>query len=299
MTDSTGVTGPTNWYLKLSDSPYGGESHRSLVVFSNVLGMLARQGFFAFSGNSLILAPNETTRGSFGADSHSYDIEPDIFAFKTSLLKNAAAIQYKNKIWMAVAATSSSAANDTIYQYDFVRATSQDRTSGAWSKFTNHPISQMVVHNGALYGGSSLADGFVYLLDTGTSDNGSAITSYYLTSPISGSDEDNNNTKAFRIVYLLVQNPGDWMMNLTYFVDFKTETGNTIQIPLNPGGGLWGTMVWGTGKWGGGNLRSRVRLLLSGALGQYLQLKFSGDGIAAHTWKVYDAQIFYNVKGLR
>jgi hypothetical protein len=299
MTDSVGVTGPTNWYLRKSDSAYGGESHRSLVIYSNILGMLARQGFFAFSGTSLILAPSDTTRGSFGVDSHSYDIEPDIFAFKTTLLKNAAAIQYKNKIWLSVASSSTSTANDAIYQYDFVRATSQDRTVGAWSKFTNHSISQMTMHNGALYGGSSLADGFVYLLDSGTSDNGSAITSYYLTSPISGEDKHAYNTKAFRVVYLLVQNAGAWMMNMTYFVDFHSETGNTIQIPLTPGGSLWQTMVWGADAWGGGNLRSRVRLVLSGALGQYLQLKFSGDGVAAHTWKVYDAQILYNVKGLR
>jgi hypothetical protein len=299
MTDSVGVTGPANWYLRLSDSPYGGESHRSMVAYSNILGFLSRQGFFAFSGTSLILAPSETTRGSFGADSHSYNIEPDIFAFKTSLLKNAAAIQFKNKIWLAVASSSSSTENDAIYQYDFVRATSQDRTVGAWSKFTNHNIGQMTIHNGALYGGSSLADGLVYLLDSGTSDNGTAITSYFLTAPIYGEEEHNNNTKAFRYVYLLVQTPGAWMMTLTYFVDFKVEAGNTVQIPLNPGGSLWGTMIWGVDIWGGSLTRQRVRIPLSGALGQYLQLKFSGDGVAAHTWKVYDAHIFYNVKGLR
>jgi hypothetical protein len=299
MTDSVGVTGPTNWYLRKSDSAYGGESHRSMVIYSNILGFLARQGFFAFSGTSLILAPSETTRGSFGVDSHSYDIEPDIFAFKTALLGNASAIQYKNKIWLSVSSTSASAANDAIYQYDFVRATSQDRTVGAWSKFSNHSIGQMAIHNGALYGGSSLADGFVYQLDSGTSDNGSAITSYYLTSPIAGEKDHVNNTKAFRIVYLLVQNTGNWMMNVTYFVDFRSETGNTIQIPLTPGGGVWASMVWGVDPWGGQNLRTRVRILLAGALGQYIQLKFSGDGIAGHSWKVYDAEIFYNVKGLR
>lgn len=299
MTDSVGVTGPSNWYLRKSDSPYGGESHRTLVNYSNVLGMLARQGFFAFSGTSLILAPSETTRGSFGADSHSYDIEPDIFAFKKSLLNKASAIVYNNKIWMAVPSTSSSTENDKIYQYDFVRATSQDRTVGAWSVFTNHSINQMAVHNGALYGGSSLSDGFVYLLDSTSADNGAAIASYFTTSPIAGADKHVNNTKAFRYIYLLVQTSGSWMMNMTYFVDFRIETGNTIQIPLSPGGSLWGTMMWGVDNWGGGLTRLRVRLPLSGALGQYIQLRFSGDGVASHTWKVYDAEIFYNVKGLR
>lgn len=298
ITDSSGVSSASNWYLKKMNVGYGAESHRSMASFSNVLGFLNRQGFFAVNGNALSLSLSQTNQTQLSVDSHSFDIEPDIFQFKASLLSTAAAIVYKNKLWLSVPGTSDSTTLDKVYQYDFVRASSDKRDVGAWAPFTGHSISQFAIHQGSLYGISSTSNGLVYLLDSTHNDNGSAVSSYFVTAALGGSEKVRENEKVFRTIYMWVEASGAWDLTLSYYVDFDTGTGDTYNIDLTPGGSLWGTMVWGTDAWGGAQMRKRVRVDLRNAKGKVIQFKFKTNGVDRY-WKVHSLQAYYSVRGLR
>lgn len=298
ISDSTGVSSVNNWYLKKMSAPYGAESHRSMVGFSNVLGFLNRQGFFAIGGNNLALSLSETDKSRFSVDSHSFDIEPDVFAFKTSLLPNAAAIIYKNKMWLSVPGASNSTGLDKIYQYDFVRASSERRDVGAWAPFTGHAIAQFAVHEDMLYGISSTANGLVYLLDSTHNDNGSAINSYFITAALGGDDKEVEQDKVFRFVYLWVEATGAWPLAFSYYTDFDTGTGDVYNIDLTSSGSQWGTMIWGVDTWGGASVRKRVRVDLRNAKGKRIQFKFATNAVDRF-WKVHSLETFYNTRGLR
>lgn len=298
MPDSVGSTSSTNWFINRTKSAWGGVSHRAQTEFGNLLGFLNRYGWFAFEGQNIATSVADSSVGRFEVDSHSFDIEPDVFDFNTSYLTKSAAITYKNKVWIAVAKGSSATVNNKIYMYDFVRATSQTRQVGAWGVLSGPGVSCFAVHNGSLYGGSSASDGFVYQLDTGHTADGSAIDSYYKTAEISGLPEHRNYTKVWRYLFLTIECSGNWNMILSYIRDALNESGTSVNVNLYGGGSLWGAMVWGVDPWGGGNNRKRVRVVLRNCVGKTIQFKFANN-TADQYFKVHEVEIAYNLRSQR
>ena len=298
LPDSTDVSDASNWYLFKAPAAFGAVSHKAQAFFSNLLGYINRYGFYAFSGQDIAASAADSSVGKFLTDSHTFKIEPDVFDINESLIEGCAAIQYKNKIWLAVPKGSTSTANNYVYQYDFVRASSESRQIGAWGRFDSLNINDFTVHDGELYGGSSLEDGFVYKLDTGTSDNGSAIDSYYKTAEISGLPEHRDHTKVWRYVFLTVDTPGNWNMSMNYIVDARNESGTLVSVNLDDQGNDWGSMVWGSDIWGGELTRDRKRIILKNAVSKTIQLKFSTN-TADQYWKVHEIQFVYNLRSRR
>jgi hypothetical protein len=170
----------------------------------------------------------------------------------------------------------------------------------AWVPWTGIRASQFTIYNGGLYAGSSIADGKVLMLEDGTyNDSGSAINSYFYTKEFSGFKQDINYFKDFRFANLLVENVGDYTMDVIYRADSDAGVGNISEVNLNPGGSLWGTMVWGTDVWGGGTTQSEVQVFLGTLAGKRVQFKFTNQNVADQRFKVHGMNFLYNLKGYR
>jgi len=296
--DSVGVTSADNWYLSKSSPSEGSESHRAMVNFSDVITLFNRDGCFAFAGGNLATTPADTGLGRLRVDALSFNIEPDFFAFKKSAIGNAAGILFENKLYFAVTSATASTENDKIYVFDFVRAKSGSRLSGSWIPLTGHSISDFTIHEDALYGGSSLADGFIYQLNTGTNYDGSAINSFFTTAPVAGKKGDEEHHKIFRFMYLLLDCSGSWNATFTPIFDFDQGSGSPKSISLSCAGSLWGTMVWGNDEWGVSTGRKRIRINLPPRASRYFQFKIATN-TADEFWKMFSYELYYNKRGLR
>jgi len=248
--DSSGVASTDNWYLTKSDSPEGSESHACMTKFSNVLTLFNRSGIFAFTGRGVALTPADTSEGRLAVDTISFNIEGDINALDWLFVtvdengyqigQQASAVLWKNKVWFTVnSGTSSPTANDTIYIFDFNRASKGNRLTGGWTKFTGHNINDFVIWKNNLYGGSSLSNGFVYKLDSGTDYDGSAINSIYTTAPIYGKKGEEESEKVFRFLRVSFAQSGAWDVTVEYAVDFGSFANVTGgDITLTSGSGI-------------------------------------------------------------
>ena len=241
---------PDNWSLTKLDTSNSTQASKTMINFSNYIAFLNKYGVYDLDQQAI---------GSIKSDALSFNIEPDIYALATEYLNKATAITWKNKIWLSVPYGASQSYNNRVYQYDYVRGRNlEQRELGSWSKFTNHNISEFVIHDGNLYGGSSLQDGFIYQLDTGYNDNSSAINSSFQTMAISGLPEHQSFTKTWRFVYITLECTGEWYMSLAYSNDFKDELGNSTQIYLDPENSKWDTAIVGLTKYGAGYFKKRL-----------------------------------------
>lgn len=279
-----------NWRIIQLDTQSGSQSAKVMTKFANSIAYLNRYGVYDLS---------ELSVGDIKVDALSYNIEPEIFTLAKNYLAQAVAITWQNKVWISVPYGATQPTNNMILQYDFVRGRqTQERTLGAWSKFPNMAISDMTIHEGNLYGGSADDTGFIYQLDTGYNANGIAIDSYYKTMAIKGKPEHEEYTKVWRYAYITVECTGDWMMEIQYLIDFNDESGNSVQIDLDPGGSLWGTAIIGVDKYGVAIERKKVRVDFKNSVSKILQLKFGTNTIDQY-FKVHNAEIFYSLRGLR
>ena len=222
MGDSMTASTPTLWNMTKANSPQGSESHRAMVKYSNLLTLVNRSGVFAFVGKEVALNPTETDKGNLSTDAISFNIETDILGLEPSILKNAAAINWKNKVWFSVP-NSGASNNNRVLQYDYVNMSKSNRVGGAWGLFTNHEVSQFAIHENGLYGGDDTA-GYVHQLDTGRNDGGSAIDAYFTSGPLKGSKKHWTVWKDFRWMEITVETTGAWNLLFSYSTDSDTFT---------------------------------------------------------------------------
>jgi hypothetical protein len=298
MPDSIDVTSSENWYIDKVAVSDGSTSHKVLTSYNNIMWYINSFGAYAFTGTDIAKSPAYSAVGVFPVDSLSFLIDPNVKQWKDSLLDKAAATNYDNKIWLAVPNSSNSNTNDRIYVFDYLRASSPDQITGAWSILNNPPVNCFAQYDGDLYGGSAIADGFVYKLNSGTSQSGAAIDSYFKTIWIPGHAEHKENTKVWRHLWLWVETSGSWNLNITYWVDFDSGAGTSTTLDLSSGGSTWGDAVWSVDTWGGGENRKLLRVDLINAVGTVIQFKF-GTNTADQFWKIYSMQLDYNLRRVR
>jgi len=298
VADSTGTADSSNWYLTKSPSAYGTQSDKAMDFFNNVLFFLNKSGGYAFAGTDIAESASQGSSGKFAVDSHTFDIEPDVLAFKNSYIHKAAAINFENKIYLAAPYGSQASGNNRVYIYDYVRASAQDKNNGAWSYMDGVEANNFTIHEGDLLFGSANDDGLIYKMTNEYNYDDSAIDSYYWTASISGIEEHRDFTKVFRQLFITVSCTGDWDMNLSYKMDFR-DTGDTLTtVDLDGGGSLWGTSVLGTSTWGGSLQKKKVRVTLVNAVGKSIQFKFATN--TADQWfKVHEIELLYNLRSMR
>jgi hypothetical protein len=233
---------PSNWKWVTSRSPYGSKSPHCLLKYENKILFPALQngklvGFADFAGDTVVPSATLLTISTVGSFTESDRIEPDVFNIQESYLGNISGVVYKNKAYIAVTYGSSSTQNNRYYVYDFSISRLKKTKLPSWVPNTGLKPAQFTIYGGSLYFQSSDTVGRVYKMEAGVySDDGAAIDSYFWTKEYPGFDNEINYQKDFRYANLMVENSGNYPMNLTYRVDSDSGSGDTKAISLNPGG---------------------------------------------------------------
>jgi hypothetical protein len=296
-------TAASGWLRIKTNSKYGCASNKSIVAYEDRLLFLGKSngkisGFYSFQGLNTQPEAIATRVTTLYSESKSNKIESDVLAFDQSKSIDAAAINFDNKIWMAVTSTNVSTENDKVYQFDFI--TREGPTGdGSWVPFTGISANDFAIFDNKLYFATSTGTGFVYQLEDGTyTDNGSAIDSFYMTKEWDGGKSDQFFDKDYRTAKFTVETLGSWNMDITHIID-SDGTGTATNISLDPEGSTWNSMNWGSDTWGGGKTRKDVEIKLGRRVGKRISFKFSNKNTAGSAFKVVRGQIFYNRRGLR
>lgn len=297
---------PSGWRQLPTASPYGSKSPLGIFKFVNKVMFPAMfkdkfVGFAALSGQALDPTSTQLNVSTAGSDLQSDRIEPDMFNVQEAYVSNITSVVYRTRAYISVTYGVGNLTNNRVYLFDFSMSNIKKKQPSSWVPNTGWNASQFCVYGGKLYFSSSLNNGFVYQIDgTGAlSDDGIAIDSYYWTKEYSGFDQDTNFQKDFRYTNILNDNKGSYYMSLTYRTDSDTGQGTTVQVNLNPGGSLWGSMVWGRDSWGGGSLSKENRVYLANASGKRIQFKYSNQKTVGQSFKVQRMNLAYNTRGFR
>lgn len=298
-------TTPTDWRIVKAKSPYGTKSPFGIIDYNNKQLFVGMQngklaGFAALAGDTVEPSATLLTVSNAGGQTKSDRIEPDIFDFVEAQVLNFSGIVFKNRAYLTVTKGAGNTTNNRVYCMDFSESRPNRQQKETWVPFVGWNAAQFTIFGGELYYISSTANGFVYRHDEDTySDDGSAIDSYFWTKEFSGYSSDVNMHKDFRYVNMLFDTSGDYFMNLYYRTDSDKGSGDLIQINLDPGGSLWGSMVFGTDMWGGGSFQREQRIYLGTARGKRIQFKFTNKNTVNQKFKVHRLSFSYNNKGFR
>lgn len=299
-------TTPTDWRRIKTNAKYGSASHRSVVDYDGLQMFLATRfekpvGFAAIYGASINPDNTQLTLTAVTSEFKSDKIEPEMASLQTAYNKYVAAIDWKNKLWIACTYGTAQTTNNRIYQYDYQRR-GEGRTTGSWVPFTGLNINCFVIYNDKLYGGSSIANGYVHELDKANtysdSPSASAINSYIWTKEFEGKTADIDWQKDWRFANWLIELLGAWVIRFRYRINSDSGSGNSVDINTDAGGSNWNSMVWGVSLWGGGEDRTNVRLNLMGS-GKRIQFYFDNANTAGRAFKVIRGNFYYNKRGLR
>ena len=295
-------TDPSNWVVVRGKSKFGSKSPFGVVNFNNKLFFPAvvADKFIGFANViGATVEPSATTLSilTAGSDTQSDKIEPDMFKVQEAYLKNISSIVFQNKVYTTLTWDTGNTTNNRIYVYDFSISNISKKQEFAWSPWSGLNISQFTIYDGKLYGGSSVADGFVYQLeDSSYNDDGSAIDSYYWTKEFDGAEP--GFRKDLRQVNMLVDLAGSYNMGVNVRKDGINTNGNAYTVDITPVGSLWDTAQWDTDQWDGESIEDNKRLYLS-EIGNRFQFRFDNGNTADQRFKVHNMDFAYNTKGFR
>jgi len=298
-------TDPVNWVKIVLNGHYGSSSPFGMAKIKNQVIFPATEngefvGLGVVSGASFQPSATLLTVSASGSDLLSDKIEDQMNLVQQGEIENISSITFKEKVYISVTYGSGETKNNRIYVLDSSISNlsrKQKITMVPWSGIS---AEQFTIYDNNLYSASSLSDGFVYKMLDGTyNDDSTAIDSYYETKEFTGFKGDENFSKDFRYLRMLVDKAGDYYMNMTAREDSDKGTGNTQQINLNPSGSLWGTMIWGVDLWGGGTYQEDIKVFLGGARGKRIQFRFTNQNTVDQRFKVHWIKYAYNLKGFR
>lgn len=282
----------TDWVLQKSTAGKASQSDKTIVNLNSSLAFLNKSGFYSLSGDDLSVNPVDTTVSTFGVDSLSYEIEPEIKNINKSYLSKSAAIDFDNKIWLSVP-DGTDTYNSLIYTFDYTTVSGK---TGSWSRLEIPYANNFLNFHDSLLMGSTY-DGTIYELNKDELYNydGNAIESYYTTALLSGDEKHRYQDKVWRYALLTVECSGEWDLAVKYRTDMF-EDWSVEQISLSQGVlSRWGTMIWGFDNWNSGKKIKRVRVPIHGKLSKSLQLMFMTNGID-NWFKIYEIELFYNLR---
>lgn len=303
---------PANWALVKTNTKYGCISNRSIVNFGDMQMFLGGNfddisGFLSLKGTAVDPSTTDLKSTAIYGETKSETIEPDIFQINSSFANKTAGVLFKNKLWFATP-YGGHTHNNYIFQYDFMRSGEVPYQTGSWVPFTGMYIECFTVYDNKLYGGSSDENGFVYELDVNNyyadkldASTENAIDSYFWGKEIEGASGEEDIQKDYRYINLVVENVGDWDMNIKWILDSDSTTGTSEALNLDPGGtgSLWDIAVLGTDVWAGDNSRKNSRISFGISNAKVIQIGFDNQNTKDQYFKVIKGNIYYNTKGLR
>jgi hypothetical protein len=299
-------TDPTEWSLIRIASPFGSKSPFCGFQFDNRFMTAAIEnskfvGFAAISGTSVDPSASVLDTMIAGGTLYSDKIQTDMLDGVNSLVGNFSSVVYKNKGFIAITKSSSSTTNNVIYVFDFSLSNLARQQRFSWSRYSGLAAAQFTVYNGNLYYGSSTATGFVYQMETSNYADvlgSTAINSYFWTKEFSGLPGHENLVKDFRKLFVLVDMPGAYNMDVSYRLDSDNSDGFTIPIDLTPNAAVWGSFFWGNANYGAGSLQSEAEVSLGSASGKRIQFKFSNQNTVNQRFKIHSIKLVYNIRGV-
>lgn len=207
---------------------------------------------------------------------------------KTSINMVAAIFDGRNA-WFAVP-HSSSTTNDRVYMYDtftegWVRHTGI--RASCWETFA-------IANTVQIYFGESGADGKAYVMDTATSDNGTAIN-FSVTSRRYGKGVPEAKKK-FKYFYLTAKESGDYDLTVEYSKDgFTFESLGTMN--LSGSGAVFDDIILDTSRLGSTDIK-RKRFNLPKDIAYYNQFQIS-DTSATSSVTLRDWEVMVFPRGIR
>jgi len=299
-------TDPTSWTKLKVASSYGSKSPFAPIQYNGKILFPAMQadkvvGFAALEGAQITPSATLLNVSAAGSFLQSDRIEDDIFDIQETYVKNISGIVYKNKAYVAVTHEAGSTTNNRVYLFDFSISNLKKKQEASWCPWTGINAAQFTIYDGDLYFAESTDTGFANKLLDGTyNDNGAAIDSYYWTKEFYGENKDKDRHKDWRWLDLLVENLGDWNMNVTRRVDSDEGSDSLKRINLKPdSGGIWDADAWDETIWGRDNQQKQVKIYAGTAAGKRIQYKFDNQNTADQAFKVLRASLGYNKKGMR
>jgi hypothetical protein len=256
-------------------------------------------GFYLLSGLSVM----STSDGAMRTQSISERIERDLLTAKSTLWDDIALQSYNNKVYVSIGLSA-----DTypahIYWFDINRLGDKGQP-GSWSLWDGRAarVQCFTVHNGLLYAGSAIADGYVLQLEKSATYNdcGAGINSYFWTKQFGGEAAIESWIKDWRKVNMWYGLPGDWNMRLARRFDGDPSDGQSTNVPLDPGGTLWGALTWGVSTWGGGTTETENQFgVPMPNLGRRIQLRFDNSSATTDTYfQVHSVKFLMNMRRQR
>lgn len=233
----------------------------------------------------------------------SRKVEKDVLAYPSSLWDCVSMQYFDNRIYIGVPATASSVRIDGVLWFDVNRIVRDaDTDPGSWAPWDGVVgVRDWAVLDGVLYGGSSVADGYILKFNNGTytDADGSAINSYWWSKLIGGEPGIESWVKDWRHVVPWYDRLGSYFMNLKVRLDGSQEDGDSFQIDLTPGGSLWDTAVWDTDDWGGAIVEDELEKSVSPKLGKRIQVRFDNQNTAGQGFRVHSFKTRFNVRRQR
>jgi hypothetical protein len=298
-------TDPANWRYIRAKAPYSSKSPYGLFEYDNKMGYPAVQtdkfvGVAGMSGDAPDTDVATLSIATAGSTLKSSRVEPDMFDIQEAYLGNISSIVFKNVAYISMTKGANQTTNNRIYIMDFSKTDLSKKQRESWAPWTGLNAAQFAVFNGVLYFGSSTQTGKLWKQNSGVStDDGSAINSYFWTKEFAGGKAEESFEKDFRWTNLLVDLAGAYFMSVGVRTDSDSGTGDNYNLDLDPNASLWGTMTWGIDTWGAGATQKDMRLYLAGARGKRIQYRFSNQNIAGQRFKVHWQNFTYNIKGPR
>lgn len=181
--------------------------------------------------------------------------------YEGSASDKAYATYFDDKIWWAVTSGAGSTSNNKILLYDLLNS--------GWLIY-DLASNGFLVRNNSLYFGSS-AGGYIYKFGDSTSDNGSAINSYWKSKDFFGASPFSNQELAN--ISISAESVSNSSMTVTYTTDGDTEGSYTMPL-YNPNG----------------LFRNMNKNLPAGVIGYNYNVKF-GNNAADQPFEVFAVQV--------
>lgn len=297
-------TDPNDWAVVRVRATYGCRSPKGTFNFSNQVMFPAIDagnfvGFSAISGVTTTPSATFLSDSAVTSDLVSDRIEPDMLLINEGAADEITSYVFQNKAYIAVPYGESQTSNNRIYVYDFSfgRAQRQDFTWVPWTGINAFDFTDL---DGKLYAQSSVANGFVYELNTSTfNDDGAAIDSYVWSKEFSGIGGDEYTFKDFRDLLAFFELSGSYNMTANVRSDSSAGDGDRFLFDLTGSGSLWGTMIWGSDNWSAGVDDKEERKYIAPIRGKRIQFKFSNGNTVNQKFKVLGLNFSYNRKGIR
>ena len=201
------------YYYRTSSTVAGlaNESYTTLTPNASVSGDISNyiQCRIEFSTNTII--PSYTP---------SY-IDSFLLGYRSSEgSQGLSSMIYDGRLWFGVSVSSATCLDKTLI-YD---------SNNAWAKFSSSKNTLNFLNlNGMPYMGSD--DGYIYRLDTGSSDDGNAIDAYVLTKQYDlGAIA---YQKSMKNLFLVALETGDWDLNLDYYIDKSATATESFTVDLD------------------------------------------------------------------